>query len=271
MRDGEKKQSQKVVRLFQKRWVFPTLYIVCAAVILTGALWYQTTKDTQNQAAKKPGSKVTQHEKEATPVANLTETVKMPADAAQVSVKKKFYEDNAKAEDQEQALVFYNNTYSANTGIDLAAKDGKAFDVTAALSGTVTEAEKDALLGYVVKVDSGNGVVSFYQSMADVKVEVGDSIAQGQVIGTAGLSEVNKEAGTHVHFEIRKDGVAVNPEKFFDKSAADIKADASTKPASTEAKDQTSDKSEKKAADEQSTDSQSQDSTGTQKQESTQN
>ncbi|MFX3623761.1 MAG: peptidoglycan DD-metalloendopeptidase family protein [Ectobacillus sp.] len=222
MREGEKKQSsRKVVRLFQRRWVFPTIYIVCAAVILTAALWYQAANDKQNP--KKPSAPYSQQETPTVPVANPSEIVKMPAvDADQVSVKKKFYEDKAPAQEQEQALVFYNNTYSANTGIDIAANDGKSFDVAAAVSGTVTKAEKDSLLGYVVTVDSGNGITTFYQSLEDVTVEVGDSVAQGEVIGKAGLSEVNKEAGYHVHFEIRKDNTPVNPEKYFNKSVADI-------------------------------------------------
>ena len=72
--------------------------------------------------------------------------------------------------EQEKALVFYNNTYSPNKGIDIAAKNGKEFNVVA-LSGTVTKAEKDSLLGYVVTVDSGNGVAVSYQSLGSVKVE----------------------------------------------------------------------------------------------------
>ncbi|WP_379970627.1 peptidoglycan DD-metalloendopeptidase family protein [Ectobacillus sp. sgz5001026] len=230
MRDGENKQSRKVVRLFQKRWVFPVVYIASAAVILTGALWYQMANDNQDV---KPVTPLSQHESPSVPVTKVAETVKLPvADAASVSIKKKFYEDKAPAAEQEQALVFYNNTYSPNTGIDLVAGNGeKMFDVTAAVSGTVTKAEKDALLGYVVTVDSENGVSTFYQSLNDSKVEVGQSITQGQVIGQAGLSEMNKELGYHVHFEIRKDGVAVNPEKFLDKSLADVKVEQASAPA----------------------------------------
>ena len=37
---------------------------------------------------------------------------------------------------------------------------------------------------------------------------------------------MNKEAGSHVHFEVRKDNVAVNPERYLNKSVAEIKADA---------------------------------------------
>ena len=37
---------------------------------------------------------------------------------------------------------------------------------------------------------------------------------------------MNKEAGSHVHFEVRKDNVVVNPERYLNKSVTEIKADA---------------------------------------------
>ena len=40
---------------------------------------------------------------------------------------------------------------------------------------------------------------------------------------------MNKEAGSHVHFEVRKDNVAVNPERYLNKSVTEIKADAGRK------------------------------------------
>ena len=48
----------------------------------------------------------------------------------------------ANAEDQEAAIVVYQNQYHPNTGIDIAVKDSEAFDVMAALSGTVTRFKK---------------------------------------------------------------------------------------------------------------------------------
>ncbi|MDA0175750.1 M23 family metallopeptidase, partial [Solirubrobacter taibaiensis] len=158
---------------------------------------------------------------------------------------KKFYEDAAPEAQQEKALVFYNNTYSPNKGIDIAAKNGKEFNVAAALSGTVTKAEKDSLLGYVVTVDSGNGVAVSYQSLGSVKVEKGARVAQGEVLGTSGLSAMNKEAGSHVHFEVRKDNVAVNPERYLNKSVTEIKADAGAAKATNASGKKADDKSQK--------------------------
>ncbi|WP_242228647.1 M23 family metallopeptidase [Bacillus cereus group sp. BfR-BA-01323] len=226
MRGRNNKKSQKVVHLFQKRWVFPALYIACAAVILMVALWFQGANPKKNPNHDQ-ATPYTQSEDPAVPVTKSSEVVKMPAAAnAEVVVQKKFYEDAATEAEQEKALVFYNNTYSPNKGIDIAAKNGKEFNVAAALSGTVTKAEKDSLLGYVVTVDSGNGVAVSYQSLGSVKVEKGARVAQGEVLGTSGLSAMNKEAGSHVHFEVRKDNVAVNPERYLNKSVTEIKADA---------------------------------------------
>ncbi len=95
-----------------KRWVFPALYIACAAVILMVALWFQgaNPKKTPNHDQATP---YTQSEDPAVPVTKSSEVVKMPAAAnAEVVVQKKFYEDAATEAEQEKALVFYNNTYS---------------------------------------------------------------------------------------------------------------------------------------------------------------
>ncbi|PEA27782.1 peptidase M23 [Bacillus cereus] len=247
MRGRNNKKSRKVVHLFQRRWVFPALYIACAAVILMVALWFQgaNPKKAPNQDQATP---YTQTEDPAVPVTKSSEVVKMPAAAnAEVVVQKKFYEDAASEAEQEKALVFYNNTYSPNKGIDIAAKNGKEFDVTAALSGTVTKAEKDSLLGYVVTVDSGNGVAASYQSLGSVKVEKGARVAQGEVLGKSGLSAMNKDAGSYVHFEVRKDNVAVNPERYLNKSVAEaeIKADAGAAKATNASGKKADDKSQK--------------------------
>ncbi|EMA6343244.1 peptidoglycan DD-metalloendopeptidase family protein [Bacillus cytotoxicus] len=246
MRGRNNKKSRKVVHLFQKRWVFPAIYIACAAVILSVALWFQAAnpKKAPNHEGATPYN---QAEDPGIPVTKSSEVVKMPAAAnAEVVVQKKFYEDGASEKEQEQALVFYNNTYSPNKGMDIAAKNGKEFDVTAALSGTVTKAEKDSLLGYVVTVDNGNGVTTYYQSLGSVKVEKGAKVAQGEVLGKSGLSAMNKEAGSHVHFEVRKNSVAVNPESYLNKSVADIKAEAGETKATSGAANKTEDKQQSK-------------------------
>jgi stage II sporulation protein Q len=224
MREEEKKQTSlkrsSLQRLFRKRWVFPAIYLTCAALVLAGALWFQNKHDGKEGKDEYEYSKAgtSQHNEPAVPVNEAVENITMPVlDPDSVEIQKPFYDYNASKEEQEAALVFYDNTYHPNRGIDIVRKDGKTFDVTASLSGTVTKAEKDPILGYVVEIDHENGVVTVYQSLADLKVKDGDTVKQGEVIGKAGQSQFNQEAGIHAHFEIRKDNKPVNPIDYIDK------------------------------------------------------
>lgn len=221
MREEEKKrtsQGSKFQQFFRKKWVFPAIYLVSAAVILTAVLWYQAIRNNDaNDLSTDDGADVSYNEDQSVEVNQSVENFKMPAiDPDAVKVVTNFYDFNASEKEQETALVFHNNTYHPNQGIDIASNDGKAFEVTASLSGTVAKAEKDSLLGYVVEIEHENGVKTIYQSLADTKVQVGDKVKQGEIIGQAGKNQFNKDAGVHVHFEIRKDGKAYNPLNYMD-------------------------------------------------------
>jgi stage II sporulation protein Q len=227
MREEENKRSSQgssVKRFFKKRWVFPAIYIASAAIILTGVLWFQGSDNATDKYDYK-SSDLT-GKKNDTPsvevnaaLENLKMPVKNPMDAV---VKMEFYDFNATDEKQEAALVFYNNQYVPHTGIDFTSKDGETFDVVSALSGTVTRVDEDATLGNVIEIKHDSDIVTQYQSVKDVKVEVGDKVKQGQVLAMAGQSLFDEESGTHVHFEIRKDGVAINPTNYFNKSVSEL-------------------------------------------------
>ncbi|MFK9091492.1 peptidoglycan DD-metalloendopeptidase family protein [Bacillus salipaludis] len=233
MREEENKrssQSSSVKRFFKKRWVFPAIYIASAAIILTGVLWYQaSSSDTDKYDYKSTDLAGKKNQTPAVEVNKAFEDFKMPvAKADEAVVKVKFYDFQGKAEDQEAALVFYNNRYEPNQGIDITMKNGETFDVTASLSGTVTRVEEDATLGNVIEIEHDKGIVTQYQSVKDIKVKVGEQVKQNQVLAKAGQSLFNEKAGTHVHFEIRKDGVAVNPTSFFEKPLSTLQEEKVT-------------------------------------------
>ena len=233
MREEENKRSSQgssVQRFFKKRWVFPAIYIASAAIILTAVLWYQSSDSATDkygyESSDLTGKK---NDTPALEVNSSLENLKMPVkDPMSAVVKMEFYDFNASEEKQEAALVFYNNTYVPHTGVDFTSKDGETFDVVAALSGTVTRVEEDATLGNVIEIEHDKGIVTQYQSVKDVKVKVGDKVKQGQVLAMAGQSLFDEESGTHVHFEIRKDGVAVNPTNYFEKSLNTLQEDTLT-------------------------------------------
>ncbi|AXM90562.1 M23 family peptidase [Anoxybacillus ayderensis G10] len=246
-----KEENKKVSKLFRKRWVVPSIYLLSAALILTGVLWFQSkTNDIVQPPVDetKPGTAV--NEQESVPVQQAVEQIAMPVlDPNAVEIAKPFYDFNASAEEQEAALVSYNDEYYPNKGVDIAMKNGESFDVTASLSGTVVKAEKDPLFGYVVHIQHDRGVVTIYQSLKDVQVKAGDTVKQGQVIAKAGTNEFNKEAGVHVHFEIRKDGQAVNPVAYFDQPLSALE----TKEQQTEQQETNQNKTDEQESDPSST------------------
>lgn len=219
----EKGKSFNVKHLMRKRWILPAVYLSSAALILSAFFWMQ---GGNNEALPDEGfdmDQITEEydgdnyaEEEAVPVTGTNEMFQMPViDENEVSIVGNFYDYDASADEQQAALVFYNNTYYQNKGIDLASENGESFDVTASLSGTVVKAEEDALLGKVVQVEHDNGVITHYQSLEDVQVEEGQTLKQGDIIGRAGRNVYNSDAGVHVHFEIRQDGIPVNPIDYF--------------------------------------------------------
>ncbi|GAE27246.1 stage II sporulation protein related to metaloproteases [Halalkalibacter wakoensis JCM 9140] len=216
-------ENQLNVRsLLRKRWVLPAVYLVAAAGVLSAVFVMQGGDES---AAPEEGVEVTDpsyvgdmnpYGEDAVAVTASSEVVQMPvANEDDVTVVGYFYDVNGSPEEQQEALVYYNNTYFPNKGMDFAHVDGESFEATAALSGTVVKAEKDSLLGYVVEISHEDGVVTHYHSLEAIEVEEGATVEQGDILGRAGRNSYNTDAGIHVHFEIRYDGVAVNPSDVF--------------------------------------------------------
>ncbi|MBP1948836.1 M23 family metallopeptidase [Virgibacillus litoralis] len=229
--------KNKWSRIFRKKWFFPAVYLTIAALLLSVVVWYQNldnqiqeTEDDQSSESYTPA----EHDEDAQSVMDQQEVIKMPVvNQDQAEIVTNFYDYNAEQEEQENALVMFNNRFYQSTGIDIASADGETFDVLASLSGTVTEVREDPLLGNVVALSHENDVVTYYASLQGVNVKSGDKVQQGDVLGNAGENMFGQESGTHVHFEIRKDGKEVNPESFFNQPLSALD-EASTEDEGTE-------------------------------------
>jgi len=214
-------------RIFKKKWFFPAVYLTVAALLLTVVVWYQSVdnqiKDVQDDPDVSDDYIPNLHDEDVESVIDQQETIKMPiADEDQAEIVTKFYDYDADQEDQENALVRFNNMFYQSTGIDIASADGETFDVKASLSGTVTEVKEDPILGNVVSISHENDVETYYASLDEVGVKAGSKVKQGDTIGTAGRNLFGKDHGIHVHFEIRKDGAEVNPEVFFNQPVSKL-------------------------------------------------
>lgn len=95
-------------------------------------------------------------------------------------------------------------------GIDWAIPTGTR--VVASCGGTVSRAGWGSGYGYVVYIKHENGMETRYAHLSKVLCKVGDVVKQGEVIARSGNTGIS--TGPHLHFEILKNGSAVNPNKY---------------------------------------------------------
>lgn len=158
----------------------------------------------------------------------IKEDVKMvkPYTDENVQVLKYFYDYQAEAETQEKSILYHENTYIQNSGMDFGLTD--TFDVVSVLDGTVVDVREDELLGTVVEIKHDNDFISSYQSLSEVSVKKNDTVKQGQVIGKSGTNTIDQDLGNHLHFELYKSGSVVDPSKYFDQVISDTTEENST-------------------------------------------
>ncbi|MCT4621074.1 MAG: peptidoglycan DD-metalloendopeptidase family protein [Marinisporobacter sp.] len=99
------------------------------------------------------------------------------------------------------------NKVRMHTGIDIAAPRGK--EIVAAAEGKVIKAGELGAYGKTIIIDHGNGVATFYGHCSELLVKEDAAIKKGDKIAKVGST--GKSTGPHLHFEVRKDGNAVDP------------------------------------------------------------
>jgi murein DD-endopeptidase MepM/ murein hydrolase activator NlpD len=97
-----------------------------------------------------------------------------------------------------------------HTGADIGGAYGD--DIYAAASGTVTMSRYNSGYGYMVRIDHGEGIETYYGHASKLLVKEGEEVEKGQVIALVGSSGIS--TGPHLHFEIRIDDVPVDPLPF---------------------------------------------------------
>jgi murein DD-endopeptidase MepM/ murein hydrolase activator NlpD len=102
-----------------------------------------------------------------------------------------------------------------HSGIDFVAPYGTPF--TAAAAGVIVSAERHPEYGNMIEIDHGNGLHSRYGHASKLLVKVGDVVLKGQEIGLIG--NTGRSTGTHLHFEVRKGDVFLDPKTFLDLDA----------------------------------------------------
>lgn len=97
-----------------------------------------------------------------------------------------------------------------HAGIDLAAAEGT--QVVAPAAGTITQAGDNGGYGNFIAIDHGRGIVTQYGHLSRVLVKAGDRVTRGQHIGA--LGNTGRSTGPHLHYEVRLNGIPVNPRNY---------------------------------------------------------
>ena len=98
--------------------------------------------------------------------------------------------------------------YAPHTGVDIVSATGTNIKVVA--KGTVVFAGWHHSYGNIVKIDHGNGVETWYAHCSKLYVSQGNTVKAGDIIAAVGST--GNSTGPHLHFEIRINGNAVNPQ-----------------------------------------------------------
>lgn len=95
-------------------------------------------------------------------------------------------------------------------GLDIANRKGSPIVATA--DGIVTFTGRKGLLGEVLVVDHGHGIVTRYAHLDKIVAQKGTRVERGEIIARMGNS--GRSTGPHLHYEVRLNGVPVNPTKY---------------------------------------------------------
>lgn len=102
------------------------------------------------------------------------------------------------------------NRVAYHSGMDFRATKGELIRATGA--GTVSKAGWVGGYGRMVEIDHGSGITTRYAHLNEILVGKGEKVPAAGAIGRAGNS--GRSTGPHLHYEIRRNGTALNPQKF---------------------------------------------------------
>ena len=207
-----------------KKIAIPTIYVL--SVVAFGLSIYFIQLIVSNVVFQDPEPNLKYVDKEileesySIPVIGNETTIIRPYLDTDISIAKNYYDYQSDVTNQENAIIYYENTYMQNSGVDYR-KEG-TFDEVAVLDGTVINVKEDNILGNIVEIRHNNEIISVYQSLSDITVKIDDTVLQGQIIGKSGVNNINKQLKEHLHFELYYKGMVVNPENYFGKKLQEL-------------------------------------------------
>lgn len=202
-----------------RKFVIPTicLMLVCTIIFSSYKMYQILTAGVPivNPTSTDNTSEVNNNQDDTniTPTINQAKTIIRPYTSTDVSATIPYYNIDGTNDEQAAALIYYEGIYMQNTGVLYTSNN--SFDVVSILDGTIKNIKEDSLMGNIVEIEHTNNLTTVYQSLGEVKVKVGDTVKQGDVIATSGQNKITTDTSNALHFEVFYKGEVFNPEEFY--------------------------------------------------------
>ena len=138
-----------------------------------------------------------------------------------VKVYSYFYDFEGDTKKQLDSLIYYENTYMQNNGVDYS--NDEEFVVVSILDGEVISIEDNAIYGKVVTIKHNDNLKSVYSNVKNVLVNVGYKISQGEIFASSDTYKVDTKVKSLLHFEVYYKDNAIDPENLYTMSVSDLK------------------------------------------------
>ena len=160
--------------------------------------------------------------KDTIPVSkNESNMIVKPYTNDKVKVYSYFYDFEGDSKKQLDSLIYYENTYMQNNGVDYS--NDEDFDVVSISDGEVISIEDNAIYGKVVTIKHNDNLKSVYSNVKNVLVNVGYKISQGEIFASSDTYKVDTKVKSLLHFEVYYKDNAIDPENLYTMSVSDLK------------------------------------------------
>ena len=203
-----------------KKMIIPSIYILAVILIVASILLVVSSINKYLTIPKDYNYAVDTQFENVIPVVETQVTIIKPYLSEDVKIGKYFYDFEADEERQQNSIIFYENTYMQNSGVDYVSDT--VFDVVAVLDGEVLSIETDSTLGNIVKLKHDKNLITVYQGIDNIDLKEGSTVNQGTIIGTSGTSKINTNYATSLHFEVYYNGELLDPENFYALNIEDL-------------------------------------------------
>lgn len=203
-----------------KGWVVISVYIVSITTIISSL--FLVGKTLQKMIYETDNISFVYRDiiEDIIPVISTTNNkIIKPYEDETTTILKDYYEKDTDKQNQENSLIYYQNTYMPNTGI-LYGNENQ-FDIQAVLEGTVESVNQDDIMGNIITIRHANNLTTTYQSLSTIEVLVGQSVNQGDIIGKSGTNKI-APSNNMLLFEVNYNGELINPNKIYDKQLNEL-------------------------------------------------